>query len=390
VGHNIQRLHKQRGHIHNTAHAKHEKQIVNSIKEKLTANRAIIPTADKGNSIVVIYAGDYHQMVMGFIANNSFDADSKNPTNKFQKPVRHTINCCQSLIHPNHQWKYINLNPTPPTITSLIKVHKEECPIRPIINWTNALAYKIAKLLFKKLEASIPLPNTFNIRNSAQLITDLKKIPTDYDLRFASFDITNMYSNIPTTNLIKIIEQSCDQHKLHHDINTEILKLSNTLIQQNYIQYQDLIYIQKEGLAMGDPTSSLFSEIFLEHTEVTKIVHILLQYHIIGYFRYVDDILIAYKQNLTNIHEVLACFNKLTPTLKFTSEKETANKINFLDISIIRNDNFLSFSIYRKPTTTDTIIPNDSCHSSKHKAAAIRFLTHQCKTYNLNDASRTN
>jgi hypothetical protein len=50
----------------------------------------------------------------------------------------------------------------------------------------------------------------------------------------------------------------------------------------------------------------------------------------------------------------------LTPTLKFTIEKETENKINFLDISITTNDDSLSFSIYRKPTTTDTIIPNDS------------------------------
>jgi hypothetical protein len=43
---------------------------------------------------------------------------------------------------------------------------------------------------------------------------------------------------------------------------------------------------------MGAPTSSLFSEIYLQHLETTLIVDILLQYHIVGYFRYVDDILI--------------------------------------------------------------------------------------------------
>jgi hypothetical protein len=67
-------------------------------------------------------------------------------------------------------------------------------------------AHKIAKLLVKKLETIIPLPNTFNVRNSAHLITDLKEIPIASDLRFASFDITDMYSNIPATDLIKIIE----------------------------------------------------------------------------------------------------------------------------------------------------------------------------------------
>jgi hypothetical protein len=189
----IIRLHKQQhGHIHNTLRAKHGKHTINSIKEKLTANTAIITKAGKRNSIVVIYACDYHQKVMGFIANYSFGVDSHDPTNKFQKAVHHTINCCQSLIPPNHQWKYINLNPTPPTIRGLIKVHKERSPIRLIVNWTNAPAFKIAKLLVKKLETFILLPNTFNVRNSVHLITGLKEIPIDSDLKFASFDITDI------------------------------------------------------------------------------------------------------------------------------------------------------------------------------------------------------
>jgi hypothetical protein len=34
-----------------------------------------------------------------------------------------------------------------------------------------------------------------------------------------------------------------------------------------------------------------------------------------------------------------------------------------LDIKISKENNNPSFDIYRKPTTTDTIITNDSCHS---------------------------
>jgi hypothetical protein len=74
--------------------------------------------------------------------------------------------------------------------------------------------------------------------------------------------------------------------------------------------------------------------------------------------------------------------------MKFTIKKETDNKICFLDVSITRNDNSLSFNIYRKPTTTDTIIPNDSCHPPEHKAEAVKFLTNLRDTYSLNDANR--
>jgi len=62
------------------------------------------------------------------------------------------------------------------------------------------------------------------------------------------------------------------------------------------------------------------------------------------------------------------------PTIKITTE-EKEKRINFLDITIMTDDNNLSFDIYRKPTTTDPIIPNDSCHPQEHKLAAIRYLT---------------
>jgi hypothetical protein len=33
------------------------------------------------------------------------------------------------------------------------------------------------------------------------------------------------------------------------------------------------------------------------------------------------------------------------------------------------------------------IIPNDSCHPTQHKLAAIRFLRNRCDTYQLNDGN---
>ena len=55
-------------------------------------------------------------------------------------------------------------------------------------------------------------------------------------------------------------------------------------------------------------------------------------------------------------------------------EKEIDNKINFLDITILKETQYFSFTIYRNPTTTDTIILNVSCHPQEHKHAAIRYL----------------
>ena len=43
---------------------------------------------------------------------------------------------------------------------------------------------------------------------------------------------------------------------------------------------------------MGAPTSSIFSELYLQHLENTVIFEILVRHKIVGYLCYVDDILI--------------------------------------------------------------------------------------------------
>ena len=72
---------------------------------------------------------------------------------------------------------------------------------------------------------------------------------------------------------------------------------------------------------MGSPTSSVFSEMYLQHMESTEIFNTLIGNNIMGYFHYVDDILVVYDKTFTDIDKVLECFNKIMPTMKFTIEK---------------------------------------------------------------------
>ena len=87
-----------------------------------------------------------------------------------------------------------------------------------------------------------------------------------------------------------------------------LYKICKVLTKQNYFQYKDLqdLQIQEGGLAMGAPTSSSLPEIHLQYLENTKIFDILVKLHIMGYCRYVDDILLVYQNSATNIHEVLS------------------------------------------------------------------------------------
>jgi hypothetical protein len=67
-------------------------------------------------------------------------------------------------------------------------------------------------------------------------------------------------------------------------------------------------------------------------------------------------------------------------SVKFTMEKETQNRINFLDMTVIKEHNKLTFSIYRKPTTIDSIIHKDSCQLKEHKKSAVNYLINHINT----------
>jgi len=117
----------------------------------LQKNNAMIARADNGNSIVILPTKLYESKIQDFLHGNNFITSTTDPTNIFQKEVRNTIKESNTLIPKDSKWKYINLNPSAPSIKELIKLHKPGQPIRPVVNWHNAPAYKLSKLFTHKI-----------------------------------------------------------------------------------------------------------------------------------------------------------------------------------------------------------------------------------------------
>jgi hypothetical protein len=156
---------------------KEELRILNQIKAKLHENRALVTKAKKGNSVMIIYEDEYAQKVKNLISNSETSETNEHITAKFQKEVGTTLNECKQLIDTHNKWKYINLNPGTPVLRGLIKVHKEDTPIRPIVNFRNAPTYNLAKMLANTLMKYIPLPSVYNVQDSVQLMKGLENIP---------------------------------------------------------------------------------------------------------------------------------------------------------------------------------------------------------------------
>jgi len=98
-------------------------------KKKLKDNDAMIVHTDKGNSLVILPVKQCDSKITDFIRANIFITSEKDPTKIFQSHVRKVINNSKTLIPQEFKWKYVNMNPTAPTIKGLIKMHKPDHPI---------------------------------------------------------------------------------------------------------------------------------------------------------------------------------------------------------------------------------------------------------------------
>ena len=135
-----------------------ETRDIKSIQTKLKNKEAMIARADKGNSLVILPIQQYDTKVQDITQANKFHTTTKDPTKNFQSEVRNSIKNSKTLIPQDAIWKYKNMNPSAPTIKGLIKIHKPERPIRPVVNWKNAPAYKLARLLTHENRELVPLP----------------------------------------------------------------------------------------------------------------------------------------------------------------------------------------------------------------------------------------
>ena len=235
---------------HNERKQYEEVKVMNSIRDKLRKNKALIAKADKGNSIIIVYESEYEQKVLDFISHGGAEEVNSNITKKFQKDLRNTTNSCKSLIDTEKKGKLINLNPETLPWRGLIKVHKEGTPICPVVNFKNAPSYKLAKMLADILNSHLPMPNVYNVQNSTQLMNNISQIPIVPELKLASLDISNIYTNIPTKDLISIINTICKNHNIEDTVTQ--LSMSNkesrstatpTVIRQQYLRGVHPLYI---------------------------------------------------------------------------------------------------------------------------------------------------
>ncbi|XP_078367676.1 uncharacterized protein LOC144651609 [Oculina patagonica] len=152
-----------------------------------------------------------------------------------------------------------------------------------------------------------------------------------------------------------------------------IICLLNFVLSNNYFIYNDTIYKQIHGCAMGSPVSPVVANLCMEEIEETAINSTPVPPKI--WKRYVDDSFCVIKKNaVASFHDSL---NSIDPHISFTIEHESNGQLSFLDTLISRDNNKLNIDVYRKPTHTDRYLDFNSHHDREHKISTAATLLHR-------------
>ena len=208
---------------------------------------------------MIIHTHDYIQKFHSFISDNSFHTIHNDPTTKYHNTIHKALQHCDRTVDKKQIKHLIQENTTPPTLNALLKLHKPNIPIRPVVNNRSAPSYKIAKKLNTILNHNLHLDNQYTATNSNTLANVVTKLKITPNHRLLTLDIKDLYVNIPISESLTSPKPNFWRIMMYN----QIIMLLETILNQNYFSFQGQIYQPDKGVAMGSPTSGTMAEIFL-------------------------------------------------------------------------------------------------------------------------------
>ena len=195
-------------------------------------------------------------------------------------------------------------------------------------------------------------------------------IPKDHS--FISFDVKSLNTYVPLDFTINVILRGIyNENEIRTNIKRSEMKELLLLCTKNvHFTFSNDIYQQCDVAAMGSPLGPVIAGIFMVELERTLLPR--LTEYMTPWKRYVDDTIATRK--LTSIDHVLMILNTFHKNIKFTYELEINKKISFLDVLLIRKNDTLETTIYRKSTNNGVYLHWDSFAPKNWKRSTLRSI----------------
>ena len=358
-------------------------------------DQIVVSKPDKGQGVVIVDRPTYLQSMITLISDQSkFSLISENILKycfKIEDKVNRFLNKLKKsdIITPETYSELYASGSGPGVLYGLPKIHKpdfaDRFQYRPILAAFKLASYKICKFLVPILA---PLTtNEYTIENSATFAKFVQSVPNANRLFMSSFDVENLFTNIPLEETIAICLDSLFENSpiyfgFTRDLFRKFLELA---VMNTFFVFDGKFYQQKEGVGMGLPLGPTLANIFMCNFENTWLSACPLEFKPVIYKRYVDDTFILFRDP-SHAPLFLNYINSKHININFTMETEQNSVLPFLDVSVHRFNNTFQTTVFRKEMFSGLGISYFSFCCKIFKLNTIKTLLHRayniCSSYN--------
>ena len=344
--------------------------------------------ADKGNATVILNTDDYEKKAAAIVDHPPFKRINHNPTAKNEKRINDTLKRMAEIGDIDEETVRqlrVPANGTRiPLFYGTVKIHKTDLPLRPVVSTIGSATYNIAKFVNRALTQYVRMSPSF-IENTPHFIEEIESMQIQEDEVMVSFDVRSLFTSVPTIDAVRAIEEFLDADKTlkqRTGMNKEaIMKLVHLCLSATHFRFRNKYYYLEDGLPMGSPASQAIANIFMckfEQNALSSFTH-----SPKVWLRFVDDVFSIVKKS--QVENLLRHLNTQHPSISFTVEVETKNKLPFMDVTTHRIGNNIRIDVYRKPTHTGRYLHFESNHPTSVKKSVVRSLRNRTKYITLGD-----
>ena len=328
-------------------------RIDNIPREELKALRALskndsimIMKPDKGTGVVIMNMSDYLKKMNDILSDTSkFKRHNNQDLYKVSRSIETKVRnfLLRKLKKPGHitDEQYRMLYPHGSHIGILYglpKVHKTNCPTRPICSAVGTSTAGLSKFVTNIIKPAATNCNGTDIKDTFHFVDTIGNI----DLRgkfLVSYDVRSLFTNVPLRETIDIClnrlyhSDHCTPPSIPENILKEMLELC---LRDNIFVFNNTVYKQVDGVAMGNSLGPVIANIIMAHIEETYFLQCPVSPSFYG--RYADDNFCVFNSREEANTFLTFINNNPYNSIRFDMEIEDDNKLAFLDTIIAKTD----------------------------------------------------
>ena len=220
-----------------------------------------------------------------------------------------------------------------------------------------------------------------HLQNTTQLINSVTSLEQNTIKQFKypfSLDVVNLYTSIPPQKATEIVVQMIEQNSvcLYGLSPNDIADLLKVVLTNNYFIFNNVIFQQTHGLAMGNSVSAILAILYMGHVEKNALN--VIDNHVGLYVRYVDDVF-CLTESATEANKIHSTFNNIDPHVKFEIEHaDDTNTLKLLDVALnIKSEGEVHFDFYTKAAKKPLFVNFKSALPTHSKMSYINNERHR-------------